>query len=102
MRNTASRNDDQGSHEPRKIFRTWIKVVHSYDKRLWLGSPEVVEEGIEGQPVPPAGGEVVDVHALVSLRALSAPRQQGPLKVGLSKVVHHVLHHVLDLERHKT
>lgn len=87
-----------------KFFRTWIKVVHSNDKlkRLWLGSPEVVEEGIEGQPVPPAGGEVVDVHSLVSLCALSAPRQQCPLKVGLSKVVHHVLHHVLDLKRPKT
>lgn len=57
----------------------------------------MVEEGIEGQTVPPAGGEVVDVHALVSLRALSAPCQQGPLKVGLSKVIHHILHHVLDL-----
>ena len=60
-----------------------------------------MQQGVECQPVPPTAGEVIDVHALVSLRTLTAPGQQGSLQVGLSKVIHHIFHNVLDLLLHR-
>ena len=43
----------------------------------------MVQEGTEGQPVPPGGGEVGDLHPAVVLGDLAAPDQQGLAGIGL-------------------
>lgn len=45
---------------------------------------EVVQQGAEGQPIPPRGGEVGDLHPAVVLGDLAAPDQQRLAGVGLS------------------
>lgn len=42
---------------------------------------EVVQQGTEGQPIPPGGGEVGDLHATVVLGDLAAPGQQRLARV---------------------
>ena len=44
---------------------------------------EVVQQGAEGQPVPPGGGEVGDLHPSVVLGDLAAPGQKRLAGVGL-------------------
>lgn len=44
---------------------------------------EVVQQGTEGQAIPPGGGEVGDLHPAVILGDLSAPDQQRLARVGL-------------------
>lgn len=61
-------------------------------------SPEVVQDGVEGQAVGPAGGEVEHVDLRVRARALPHPAQQDLLAVGLLQVGHDVLHDVFDLK----
>ncbi len=45
--------------------------------------PEVVQQGAEGQSIPPGGGEVGDLHPTVVLGDLAAPGQQRLAGVGL-------------------
>lgn len=44
---------------------------------------EVVQQGAEGQPVPPGGGEVGDLHPTVVLGDFATPNQQRLAGVGL-------------------
>lgn len=57
-----------------------------------------VEQGVKGESVGPAGGEVEDVDLAVGPRALPHPAQQDLLAVGLLQVGHDVLHDVLHLQ----
>lgn len=43
----------------------------------------MVQQGAEGQPIPPGGGEVGDLHPTVVLGDLAAPGQQRLAGVGL-------------------
>lgn len=43
----------------------------------------MVQQGAEGQPIPPGGGEVGDLHPTVVLGDLAAPGQQGLACIGL-------------------
>lgn len=60
-------------------------------------SPVLVHDGIEGQPIPPAGGEVVHVDIGVPSRLHLAPQQQGILGRLLLLVVLCFHTDVLDL-----
>lgn len=42
----------------------------------------MVQEGAEGQPIPPGGGEVGDLYPTVVLGDLATPGQQGLAGVG--------------------
>jgi hypothetical protein len=61
--------------------------------------PVLVDEGIERQAIPPAGGEVAHVDIVVASRLHLAPQQQSILcRLGLTAVS--LLHsNVLDLKR---
>lgn len=43
---------------------------------------EVVQQGTEGQAIPPGGGEVCDFHPTVVLGDLSTPDQQRLASIG--------------------
>lgn len=43
----------------------------------------MVQQSTEGQPIPPGGGEVGDLHPTVVLRDLAAPGQKRLASVGL-------------------
>ena len=62
--------------------------------------PEAVQDGVEGQAVSPAGGEVEHVDVCARGAALAHPAQQDLLTVGLLQVGHDVLHDVFHLRAH--
>lgn len=43
----------------------------------------MVQQGAEGQPIPPGGGEIGDLHPAVVLGDLPAPGQERLAGVGL-------------------
>lgn len=58
----------------------------------------LVDDGVEGQPVPPGGGEVAHIHIVVAGRLHLAPEQQGVLG-GLGFLVVGLFNSdILDLE----
>lgn len=56
-----------------------------------------MQDGVEGQAVRPAGGEVQHVDLVVGSRGLTHPAKQDLLTVGLLQVGHDVLHDVFNL-----
>ena len=59
-----------------------------------------MQDGVEGEAVRPAGGEVEHVDVRLRARALTHPAQQNLLAVGLLQVGHDILHDVLHLDTH--
>lgn len=62
--------------------------------------PEMVKDGVEGESIRPACGEVEHVHVTPATCAVSDPTQQRFLTVRLLQTGHHVLHDVFNLHTH--
>ena len=83
-------------------FEGVVEFVHCFGLGqlvvLYEVSPVLVDDGVEGQTVPPGGGEVPHVDVVVASSLDLAPQQQGVL--GRPRLLALLLHHgdLLDLE----
>ena len=64
---------------------------------VYVCIPEAVHDGIEGQAISPAGGEIENVDIVMVTCDIPHPAQQELLAIGLMERGHHIFHHVLHL-----
>lgn len=68
--------DAQPGEAIERLFVVDLDVMGVQFLKLYQVRVEMVQDGTEGQAVPPGGAEVGDLYSLVTLRDLLAPLQQ--------------------------